>query len=151
MYNLLFWTLLMASIIRYGIRDKRYIDALPIYVYPLIWIFKRFWYTKWFWPNFCHKNAGPFEPFLSYDLNLIARKLLDEEIASFMNFGRFLKLFIENCRFWSFSLVNFIHCFSKWSITHMTSAASIKLDWSPFSLFGFYNIKKKFELQFVMM
>ena len=34
-------------------------------MHPLIWIFERFGFPKWFWHTFCHKKAGQVEPFLS--------------------------------------------------------------------------------------
>ena len=59
------------SNVEYGLNGmipirKKKATLLLIYVYPLIWIFKRLWCLKWFWQNFCHKKAGSLGPFWSY-------------------------------------------------------------------------------------
>ena len=45
----------MASITPFGYKERSYIDTLLSYI---LWFFKRFWCSKRFWPNFCHKKAG---------------------------------------------------------------------------------------------
>ena len=61
----------MAWMIQYGQKRKSYIDTFLIH--PLTWIFKQFWWPKWFWKKITKKLVSWNNPYLKYGLRFVSK------------------------------------------------------------------------------